>query len=215
MVRIGGDVGLLERPEVVSDLILTPGERVDLLVAVPDSNQEAFLRALPYERASGAGATESVDIIVLRTSAEPAAQLPELPAKLREVKSLAGGGSPQQRLRFGERMDGERMVFTINDVPFVDTKPLRATLGGVEVWEIQDETGMDHPFHLHGFHFQVSGRREWKDTVNVPANGLVRLSVDFEQYPGASGSWMYHCHILEHEEGGMMGELEVAAPRTL
>jgi FtsP/CotA-like multicopper oxidase with cupredoxin domain len=72
---------------------------------------------------------------------------------------------------------------------------------------------MDHPFHLHGFFFQVLSRggapepyRAWKDTVNVPARTTVRLSVRFEGHPGL---WMYRCHILEHGERGMAGELNV------
>jgi FtsP/CotA-like multicopper oxidase with cupredoxin domain len=84
-------------------------------------------------------------------------------------------------------------------------------VGQVEVWEIENVAEMDHPFHLHGMSFQtldadgksVAG---WKDTVNVPQESTVRFAVRF----GAAGRWMYHCHILEHAERGMMGELEVA-----
>jgi FtsP/CotA-like multicopper oxidase with cupredoxin domain len=72
---------------------------------------------------------------------------------------------------------------------------------------------MDHPFHLHGMSFQTLDEsgvamepNGWKDTVNVPQAATVRFAVQF----GAPGRWMYHCHILEHAELGMMGELEVA-----
>jgi FtsP/CotA-like multicopper oxidase with cupredoxin domain len=68
---------------------------------------------------------------------------------------------------------------------------------------------MDHPFHLHGFFFQVDGAPAWKDTVNVPGRKAVRLAIDVDAREGAAGGWMYHCHILEHAEGGMMGELHV------
>ncbi len=72
---------------------------------------------------------------------------------------------------------------------------------------------MDHPFHLHGFQFQVlerNGRPEpfpsWKDVVNVRRQETVRLVVRFDDFPG---KWMFHCHILNHEDQGMMGILEV------
>jgi FtsP/CotA-like multicopper oxidase with cupredoxin domain len=72
---------------------------------------------------------------------------------------------------------------------------------------------MDHPFHLHGTQFQVldrDGKPEpfaaWKDTVNVKLNEVVRFAVRFDPYPGVR---LFHCHILEHEELGMMGQVEV------
>jgi FtsP/CotA-like multicopper oxidase with cupredoxin domain len=68
---------------------------------------------------------------------------------------------------------------------------------------------MDHPFHLHGFFFQRDGIPEWKDTINIPASSTVRLLVSVASHDGAAGGWMYHCHILGHQEGGMMGELAV------
>ncbi|MBA2660891.1 MAG: multicopper oxidase domain-containing protein [Bradymonadaceae bacterium] len=75
---------------------------------------------------------------------------------------------------------------------------------------------VDHPFHLHGFAFEILDRngvavpfRSRKDTLNLAANETVRLAVTFDGHPGR---WMYHCHILEHEERGMMGELVVTEP---
>ncbi len=74
-------------------------------------------------------------------------------------------------------------------------------------------TEMDHPFHLHGFRFQVvqgagvePARRAWRDTIDVPANATIKIRLKLEEHPGR---WMFHCHILEHAELGMMGELAV------
>ena len=65
--------------------------------------------------------------------------------------------------------------------------------------------------HLHGFFFQVladDGRPgEWKDTVNVAIDQTVRFAVTYEDRPGM---WMFHCHILDHAEAGMMGMVHVA-----
>jgi FtsP/CotA-like multicopper oxidase with cupredoxin domain len=84
----------------------------------------------------------------------------------------------------------------------------------VAIWEIRNEAEMDHPFHLHGMFFQVldvegvpAAHLGWKDTVNVPQMQTLRFVVRY----GEDGRWMYHCHILEHAELGMMGELILMA----
>jgi FtsP/CotA-like multicopper oxidase with cupredoxin domain len=71
---------------------------------------------------------------------------------------------------------------------------------------------LDHPYHLHGFFFQVleingleTTYRAWKETVNVPRNGSVKIAWIADNRPG---SWMYHCHILEHHAAGMMAHFE-------
>ena len=88
-----------------------------------------------------------------------------------------------------------------------------ARRGATEIWEIENLVGMDHPFHLHGFQFQVLSRNgvpepfpAWKDVVNVPRHESVRFVVRFDDF---AGKWMFHCHILDHEDHGMMGVLEV------
>jgi FtsP/CotA-like multicopper oxidase with cupredoxin domain len=111
------------------------------------------------------------------------------------------------------------MAFTINGASFdmarTDTV---MKLGDVEHWEIGNPTDMDHPFHVHGTQFQIieSMRgstvskplyRAWKDIVNVPRGQSVRIALRMDQ-PGLR---MYHCHILEHEQLGMMGLLDVQA----
>jgi FtsP/CotA-like multicopper oxidase with cupredoxin domain len=90
---------------------------------------------------------------------------------------------------------------------------VRAPLGATEIWTIENLVAMDHPFHLHGFQFQVLDRNgvpepfpAWKDTVNVPKHETVRFIVKFADY---AGKWMFHCHILDHEDRGMMGVLEI------
>ena len=70
---------------------------------------------------------------------------------------------------------------------------------------------MDHPFHLHVWPFQLvdpnaDGAPDWRDTVNVPAGGRVRIRVRFEDVAGRT---VYHCHVLDHEDNGMMGVIEV------
>jgi FtsP/CotA-like multicopper oxidase with cupredoxin domain len=101
--------------------------------------------------------------------------------------------------------------FVVNREAHHRDQPVR--VGELQVWDIVNDTKMDHPFHLHGFFFQVVAVNgeppaflSWEDTINVPPKGTVRIAWLPDDRPG---EWMYHCHILEHHESGMMGHFAV------
>ena len=103
------------------------------------------------------------------------------------------------------------MDFLVNGERHHHDRPVK--VGDLQVWDVVNSSLMDHPFHLHGFFFQVlsvNGKapafRSWEDVVNLPPRSTVRIAWMPEDRPG---SWMYHCHILEHHEAGMMGHFEV------
>ncbi len=140
-----------------------------------------------------------------------------LPQQLIPVETLP---EPQKIRRFilnHSMAPGMGMVFLINGRAFnhqrVDTQ---VRLNALEDWEITNTDVMEHPFHLHTNPFQVISRngqpesfRAWKDTVLVRAGEAVRLRVRFTDFPGKT---VYHCHILDHEDLGMMGTLEMQKP---
>lgn len=107
------------------------------------------------------------------------------------------------------------MSFTIDGRSFDPERvDVAASLDTVEEWTVTNSTAMSHPFHLHVWPFQVvaasDGRRlptGWKDVVDVPAGGSITLRVAFRDFVGRA---VYHCHILDHEDLGMMGIIEVA-----
>jgi FtsP/CotA-like multicopper oxidase with cupredoxin domain len=205
LTQIGSDGGLLPAPRGVDTALLVPGERIDVVLETAGA---AALKSLPYERASGAGAGEEIELVRFTPSDAPAVTPPPLPAPLRSIEALAAP-APQQTLRLGERMVHPGWEFTINDEVFPNVPALDAAAGSRQLWSVKNESEMDHPFHVHGFFFQRPGTAEWKDTVNIPALSTVELVTDFAARDGAAGDWMYHCHILEHAEGGMMGEVRV------
>ena len=109
---------------------------------------------------------------------------------------------------------GWGMVFLINgrmfDPNHIDTQ---VQLNTVEDWELVNTGVMDHPFHIHTNEFQVISRNgravpylAWKDTVNVAPGESVRCRLRFADFAGKT---VYHCHILDHEDLGMMGILEI------
>ncbi|RTI38241.1 copper oxidase, partial [Thermus scotoductus] len=118
-----------------------------------------------------------------------------------------------RRITFTEDMMAGR--FFINGKTFDHRRvDFRGRVGDLEVWELENQGDMDHPFHLHTHPFQVlsvNGKafpyRALKDVVNLKAKEVVRLLVPLRNLPGKT---VFHCHIVEHEDRGMMGILEVS-----
>ena len=103
-------------------------------------------------------------------------------------------------------------AFGIKGGPFWQGTSVRAALGEKQLWTITNNATWAHPIHLHGFFFQVVDDKgvpvrplAWKDTINVPADTTVRFLVLLDR----PGSWMYHCHILDHAEAGLMSTVDV------
>jgi FtsP/CotA-like multicopper oxidase with cupredoxin domain len=223
LILIGTDGGLLETPRALDELLLVPGERADVLVAAPSASGSALeWKALRYDRGHGTGALADATVFQVRTTPEAAVQTPASPGILATIPELPTAMASQE-LRLEESMGNGHEghggstsmgpVFSINGQVYPDSEPLRSMLGAVEDWALVNTTEMDHPFHLHGFRFQTlsaagvaPGFRAWRDTINVPAGTTVTLRVRLEDNPG---TWMFHCHILEHAERGMAGELQV------
>ena len=115
----------------------------------------------------------------------------------------------------GAGMGGGMMGFTIDGKRFDPTRADQAVVAGaVEEWTIVNTSPMDHPFHLHVWPMQlieIGGERTdspiWQDVVNVPAHSSSRVRIAFDDFTGRS---VFHCHILDHEDNGMMGVIVVA-----
>ncbi len=212
MLHIGSDGGLFETPREVKELLLTTGERVEVLIRGTDSaGTKALLQDLPYDRYAPQTRPKdwkkTLDLLTLETTDEASVAPIAIPAHLRTVPPLDTTKATAVRtVVFGQGMiNGKTM-----DMARVDVS---TRVGATEIWEIENVVGMDHPFHLHGFQFQVLDRdgvaepyRSWKDMLNIPKHSTARIIVRYDDYPG---KWMFHCHILDHEDHGMMGVLEV------
>ncbi|XYI00125.1 multicopper oxidase family protein [Sorangium sp. So ce1128] len=213
--RIGGDGGLLERPVEMDRILLTPGERADVLVeprGTPGSTLS--VRWVPYDRGYGtAFERPEAEAFRLHLADEPAAEDEPLPEVAREIPALDTSAARRVDLKLTLREGPGDLVMGINGVPSWEAEPLAATVGETAVWTVENTIDFDHPFHLHGFFFQVLGADgqpvrplEWKDTVNVPVDGTTRFAVRYDNRPGM---WMFHCHILDHADAGMMGMLHL------
>jgi FtsP/CotA-like multicopper oxidase with cupredoxin domain len=195
----------------VKDVVLATGERVELLVKGGAAPGKTLLQNLPYDRYSPhtrpSDWNVTRDLLTLETTSEPAVAPIAIPAMLRHIVPLDTAKVTAVRtVVFGQGMINGKLM----DMSRVDVS---TTVGATEIWEIENIVGMDHPFHLHGFQFQVldrNGVREpyvaWKDMLNIPKHSVARIIVRYDDFPG---KWMFHCHILDHEDHGMMGVLEV------
>ncbi|MGB7755533.1 MAG: multicopper oxidase domain-containing protein [Salinisphaera sp.] len=115
---------------------------------------------------------------------------------------------------------GDRDLFAINgEFMDMDKINVRVQRGATEVWQVTNVSLMAHPFHMHGTSFLIRSRdgktpppqeRSWKDVVLVRGGETVELIARFDQPADADHAYMYHCHILEHEDNGMMGQFVVA-----
>ena len=211
LLLVASSGGLFEHPVEVHDVLLANSGRVELLVRGGAPGTHATLQTLPYDRygmhTRPPDWNQPRDLLSVWYS-DPSPEPPAaIPTTLRQVAWLDTTHVANHRLLVltqgminGKLMDMRRVDFT-------------GRVGTTEIWEIENLVEMDHPFHLHGFHFQVLDRNgipepvpRWEDTINVPKHESARIVVRFDDF---AGKWMFHCHILDHEDMGMMGVLQL------
>jgi FtsP/CotA-like multicopper oxidase with cupredoxin domain len=218
---IAVDGGALPSPEEREEILLAPGERVEVMIRGSRPEGSYDLVSLPYNRDAmlmtgrNTGTLSGPSRIATLLYEGQAEQTWNLPERLVGV-DLLPEPSVRRSFQLGQGMGmgimGAGMSFTINGRTFnPDRIDTRVGLNTVEEWEFINPTTMDHPMHIHTNPFQVIASdgtpiRAWRDVVPVPAGARVRVRIAFRDF---TGSAMYHCHILDHEDLGMMGRLEI------
>jgi spore coat protein A len=224
--QIGSDQGLLAAPVRLKRLTMAPGERADVLIdfsAMVGENMEWV--------------SDSFSILQFRVAKNTAAlDRGTIPAKLRAIDRLQETSAvKERRLTLDEKMDDVQrsMGMLLNNTPWHDPVTERPALNSTEIWELVNLTDDSHPIHLHLVRFQILDRRRfdafhfqqknemrfagpavppdpnemgWKDTVRADPHMVTRIIVPFEGY---AGRYVWHCHVLEHEDNEMMRPFEV------
>jgi FtsP/CotA-like multicopper oxidase with cupredoxin domain len=208
---IGTDGGLLEHPRSVTEVLITPGERMDIVVGPFNNGETLAIESLPYNRMTFLKAKREKFATVKVGEAKPSVAF--IPETLRKIEPLAPQDAEVARkikLSVGPNLKNG-MDFLVNNDVHVNDKPVK--VGELQIWEINNASLMDHPFHLHGFFFQVieendkaPSYRAWKDTYNLTPRTKIKIAWMPDDRPGM---WMYHCHIIEHHAAGMMANFEV------
>ena len=175
----------------------------------PGSTQ--VFRWIPYNRGFGTVyRRSSVPMMDIETVMDDPVIPAQIPEQLRTIEPIDLSNAIETDLEMTIGQDeANNIEMGFNGIPYCSMKPLEARVGETHIWNLINNSDFNHPFHLHGYFFQVLDENrvpEWKDTVDVPVGETVRIAVNFE---GRPGMWMYHCHILDHAEAGMMGQLWV------
>lgn len=233
---IGNDGGLLSAPVSTNRISVSPGERAEILIDLSGmAAQTLYLMSYGSELPSdvrggpamnmGGGNTmysplDGKNFNILKVTVGNATNSPitSVPTSLVSVPRFQASQANTTRLiSFTAQnmmvMDGpfyfNGNLFDMNRIDY------RIPLNNVEIWSLRDSTMVAHPFHLHGMQFQILDRdgnppspkeAGWKDVVLVHNMENVRIMTKFTDFPDSSTPFMYHCHILMHEDDGMMGQ---------
>lgn len=215
--KIGGDGGLQEYSARKDTLVLAPGERADVFftpTGAPGSTLAVFAQLA--DRGYGsieARVGEELFALVMGDDAPP--RPAPLPTVTRAIPAIDRTPAIRVNIEFGISQSATDRTFqyTINGKSLGGFDPVPARVGETQIWTITNTTAWSHPFHLHGFFFQVLDKAgapvrplEWKDTVNVPYKDSRAVIVRYDDRPG---SWMFHCHVLDHADGGLMGTVQL------
>lgn len=227
---IGSDQGLLAAPITLKRLPLAPAERGDIIVDFSQMKGETVeLRS------------DSFSILQFRVGRDPVSDDSDLPSSIRPIRRIPESDAVRtRRLTLDEKLDDVQrsMGMLLNDTPWRMPITEKPVLNTTEIWELLNLTEDSHPIHLHLVRFQILDRRPfdtfdyyakkvvrylgaavppapvemgWKDTARTDPGMVTRIIVPFQGY---AGRYVWHCHILEHEDNEMMRPFEVLPAAT-
>lgn len=217
---IGTDGGLLDEPTSLRRVQVSPGERVEIVVRVVPGERTVLRSNAPdlgldFVQRRFSGGDDRFDLVELRAADELTAS-PPVPDRLSSAERPDPEDAVTTRtfeLSGRSRINGRKM-----DMNRIDTV---VTVDTTEIWEITNGSGNPHNFHIHDVQFQIldvdgdpppphlTGP---KDTVFIPPRRTVRVALRFADHTDPDVPYMYHCHILVHEDAGMMGQFTVVDP---
>ena len=225
MHQIGTDQGLLAAPVPIQRIVIAPGERLDLIIDFRGHEGEKFELK-----------DDAVSVMQFRVSAAAGTDDSELPGALRPIEKLKESSAVKTRMLSLDEVDDlvqNPMTMLLNGKRWHDPVTENPVLNSVEIWNLINPTDDSHPIHLHLVRFQTLDRQRfepfafvnqkqlrftgpatppdaseagWKDTVRAEPGMVTRIIVPFEGY---AGRYVWHCHILEHEDNEMMRPFDV------
>jgi spore coat protein A len=225
--QIGSDQGLLPAPVPLRRLSVAPGERADLIFDFSGSAGTSLILR-----------NDNLNVMQFRVSQKGAPDTSALPQTLRPVPKIQETSAVKTRLLTLVEIDDlvqRPVTMLLNNVHWNMPVTENPVLDSVEIWNLINTTDDSHPIHLHLVRFQILDRRAfniaaywatgeikytgpaappepgeagWKDTVRADPGMVTRIIIRFE---GFAGRYVWHCHILEHEDNEMMRPFDVVA----
>jgi FtsP/CotA-like multicopper oxidase with cupredoxin domain len=217
---IGTDGGLLTEPDETTQIQVSPGERVEIVVTMTPGERVVLRSDSPdlgvnFWTNRFSGGDDRFDILEMR-AADELTESADVPSRLADDE-LPDPNEAVTTRQF--ELNGEsRINQQEHDMARVDTV---VAVDSTELWEVTNDSGRPHNFHVHDVQFRVLAidgeppPPRWrgpKDTVYVPPDSTVRIAVRFTDYTDPETPYMYHCHVLAHEDNGMMGQFTVVKP---
>ena len=220
--QVASDGGLLPAPVAMTRLQLAPGERAEITI---DIRSSGAMRLQNFNGNGGGGrggnnAQTGTLLTINPTGAATA--LAALPAQLNAIVRLPPGSASQTRdMILGGNHDnptinGQSMTSMAEMMNMANA--LMVKLDSTEIWNLVNQSGDTHAFHVHDIEFQILDRNGaapaanqagLKDTVMVSPRETVRIIMRFTDFADPNTPYMYHCHLLTHEDSGMMGQFVV------
>lgn len=219
---VGTDGGLLPAPHTTDHVQLSPGERAEIVVRLRPG-ERITLRSTPPDLGLNfwdsrfGGGDDAFDILELRAAARLAAA-PAPHRTLARPPRLGSVGRAGGRVDRRFKLSGHKINRQKMDMDRIDFGVVK---DATEIWELENTNDIPHTFHVHDTQFQVLSvngavpppeLRGWKDTIYVRPHTPVRIAVRFRDYTDPNTPYMFHCHILYHEDQGMMGQFVVTEP---
>jgi len=228
---IASDGGLLAAPITTTRVLLSPSERAEIIVDFGADAPGTTLGLRSYSGEvfgtlfvgqMGANLSDALDRttfdIMSFEVGDTAGTAGEVPASFAPITRMTAADAARTRtialaFQAGNWFINGTQMTQLGTVPAAIDFAIPA--GDIEIWRVTNTSGMAHPFHVHNRHFQVldiDGQAPpphlagWKDTVIVAPGRVVQIIVPFEGAPDGANPFMFHCHILEHEDMGMMGQ---------
>ncbi len=238
IAQIGSDGGFLDKIAEPDLLRLAPAERADIIVDFSKyAGHDFFLYNTNHDAADGElPIPELMKFKVAAVVSSP--DTSSLPLRLKPIPRIDPRTAviSRQIVLSSPDIGGGRQISLLNGKLWHDPITERAQLGTVEIWKLMNTTSDTHPFHVHLVEFQVLDRTPfdaaeylksgnfvvtgpavppddnetgWKDVIRTPPSVVTRIIMKFNTY---AGFYVYHCHILEHEDMDMMRPFEVYRP---
>jgi blue copper oxidase len=231
--QITSDDGLLDAPVSMTRLTLSPGERAEILVDLSGMQGDTlFLQTFGNELATGvpggppafgepAGPLDDTtfSVLQLRVTAPTSLPVTTIPSGLTSNQVWSQVGAQTRTFELTGQPMMNPVDWFINGVQFnMNTINFTTQQNNTEIWTVDNNSMMAHPFHIHGNHFYVLTKnglppplneRGRKDVVLIEPQSSVELITKYEDFADDSIPYMYHCHLLHHEDNGMMGQFIV------
>jgi suppressor of ftsI len=207
------------RTRRMTHVLLAPAGRMEAVVTGPSAGKQATLHTRCFDTGSDGDPNAAMvlaDLVPKRHPHIPRAIVEDggIPV-YQPVSPVIMHSVEQEQPQFTAVFTEDKNGFYINGKKFTMDSPPMLTVqtGHYEHWDVSNQTNEVHPFHIHQVHFLVYARNghrlqkpEWLDTVNVPTRGSVDLVMDFID-PIIRGTSLFHCHLLNHEDKGMMAKV--------